>query len=279
MTPEVDRSEPVISVITVNYNGAEFLPSLFASTRVLLDEYQSVEHVIIDGASSDRSVSLIEEYCRTVPRARFVSEPDRGIFDAMNKGVRLAKGAYVIHLNGDDYSVGHSVWLRAFSLVESVAPDLIVADVPIVKDGRVHRVLSGRPVNGIHLRFGHHFPHQGTFIKRRLFEEVGLYRTDCGYVSDKLYFYSLIDSVPGLTVSYLDDAVSVQRAGGVSSASILTPFRTLIRMAVFARSGCRYPAVRAFVNSGVKFASRLGLINREALRRYRAVEEHLQAPD
>jgi glycosyltransferase involved in cell wall biosynthesis len=251
-------SEIILTIITVNYNSGSVLPTLLSGVARLLQAFPVIEHVVVDGGSTDDSVNLLVDYCETYSRARFVSERDLGIFDAMNKGVRIARGRYVIHLNSDDYAVNMHEWRRALSILASEDADLLVADVPIVSEGRLVRVLRARPDSEFHLKFGYHYPHQGTFIRCDLFQRFGPYDLAAGYTADKVFFYRLIDCRASLKIISLACPISVQVAGGVSSASAFTPLRTLFRTAFGAASRTYLaPKRRAVLNLIYKARGRL----------------------
>src|SRR5512136_2730372 len=90
-----------ISVITVTLNAERFLAGCLASVAAQGDSLY--EHIIVDGGSTDATLEIIKSYAATDSRVRWISEPDRGISDAMNKGVALATGDVITHLNADDY--------------------------------------------------------------------------------------------------------------------------------------------------------------------------------
>lgn len=93
-----DKKIPLISVITITYNAGRELPVTMES--LALQNFEDFEHLIIDGASTDNTLEIAESYCK--PNQTVVSEPDKGLYDAMNKGLKLAKGKYIIFLNAGD---------------------------------------------------------------------------------------------------------------------------------------------------------------------------------
>ncbi len=124
---------PLISIITVTYNAASTLPPTLISLRE--QTYQDFEHIIVDGASGDDTLAIARRQGR--PGLRIVSEPDRGLYDAMNKGLHLARGKYVLFLNAGDAFAGPDelmAYARAASL--EPAPDIIYADTDIVDSSR-----------------------------------------------------------------------------------------------------------------------------------------------
>jgi glycosyltransferase involved in cell wall biosynthesis len=178
-----------------------------------------------------------------------VSERDKGIYDAMNKGVRLSAGKWFIHLNSDDYAINFAAWGKALERMKARNPGVLATDVPIMDDTDVIRYLPGRPLSSMHRRFGFHFPHQGTFFRRDVFDACGPYRLDVGYIADKLYAFRVIDMYDPRDIDYLDQPVSVQKIGGVSSSSVLTPVRTVRLTLRLSGSGyCKDPIFRALLN-------------------------------
>lgn len=103
---------PVFSIITVNYNGAKLLEGTMESVRA--QTYPHIEYWVIDGASTDGSVEVIRRFAAQIPNLHWISEPDRGLYDAMNKGLRCATGDFVWFLNGGDQ-------LHAPDTVEKIA--------------------------------------------------------------------------------------------------------------------------------------------------------------
>lgn len=250
----MNKSSPIISIITVNFNGKDHLPKLLRTTAQLLAMYPEIEHVIVDGASNDGSCALLESYRASHDHVTYVSERDKGIYDAMNKGVGLSAGTWFIHLNSDDYAINFHAWGKALERMKARNPGVLATDVPIMDDIEVIRYLPGRPLSSMHRRFGFHFPHQGTFFRRSVFDACGPYRLDVGYIADKLYAFRVIDRCDPHDIDYLDHPVSVQRIGGVSSSSLLTPVKTVRLTLRLAGSGyCKDVLFRALLNLVYKF--------------------------
>lgn len=252
-----DVTEILVSIVTVNYNGASTLPRLLSGVGTLLDENPDFEHVIIDGASSDDSVRLFKEHASRHANVILISERDHGIYDAMNKGVRRARGRYFIHLNSDDQAIYPERWRTIAMCLREKGPLILATPVPIVREERILRVLPGRPFSSLHRRFGYHFPHQGTFFARELFERTNGYSTTIGYIADKIFCYQLLDELSDVQVEYLGETIAVQHAGGISSNSSLAPLKTLW-LALKSTRHVRYrnPWVRALLNPVFKIVNK-----------------------
>jgi glycosyltransferase involved in cell wall biosynthesis len=169
-----------ISVVTVCYNAAATLEQTMLS--VLNQSYDDVEYIIIDGNSKDCTVDIIKKYADRL--AYWVSESDKGIYDAMNKGIKVANGDYIVFMNaGDCFCHNHSIEYSIPYLQQK--KDVI--------SGTAH--LSGQiwyapDEEELSLTFfiKKSLNHQATFIKRSLFENE-LYRTDLRIVSDSIFFF------------------------------------------------------------------------------------------
>lgn len=119
---------PIISVITITYNAADTLPLTMAS--VASQTCQEFEHLIIDGASSDNTIIVARRMGTAV--LRIVSEPDKGLYDAMNKGLRMARGKYVLFLNAGDRFHNADTLDRYARIIRAKKPDIIYGDTDIV---------------------------------------------------------------------------------------------------------------------------------------------------
>lgn len=169
MTDTQSPSAPLFSVITVTYNAEDTLPPTLASVRS--QTFGSFEHIIVDGASRDRTVALAQE---NAPACQvLVSGPDRGLYDAMNKGLGMARGEYVVFLNAGDT-------FHTSSTLADVADAVMANDFPGVVYGQTDLVDAGRRrIAGRHLtapceltydsfRDGMVVCHQAFFVLRRI---------------------------------------------------------------------------------------------------------------
>lgn len=126
-------SSPVLSVVTVVFNGAALLPGTVES--VLAQTYPHIEYLLIDGGSTDGTADLIQEYAARYPHLRWISERDRGLYDAMNKGLRLATGDFVQFLNCGDHLHAPDTVAR---MLAQVGPDtdVLYGETLLVNDAR-----------------------------------------------------------------------------------------------------------------------------------------------
>lgn len=161
-----------ISIVTVCYNSEATIRDTLAS--IAAQDWDDIEHIVIDGGSKDGTLAIIDEFAHD--RMKVVSERDRGIYDAMNKGLRLATGDAIGFLNSDDFFCrSDAVRLLAERLRESDA-DAVVANVALVspddlaKVGRYYSVDNYRPWM---MRFGHMPPHPTLYIRKAMFDRIG----------------------------------------------------------------------------------------------------------
>ena len=155
----------LISIITVNLNNYDGLKKTIQS--VLEQTYRDIEWIIIDGGSIDGSRELIEHYANCF--AYWVSEPDKGIYNAMNKGISEAKGEYVQFLNSGDTLWDKSVLEKIFSLQHDA--DIIFCDCNLVENGVVKEEIHYPDVMSLRELLDINFIHNGMFFKRELFED------------------------------------------------------------------------------------------------------------
>lgn len=201
---------PLISVVTVIYNAKDSLEGTISS--VIEQTYPRVEYIIIDGGSHDGTVELLREYANRVDY--WVSEPDRGIYDAMNKGIAAANGEWILFINaGDEFYSPHTLELLSRDLSESA--DVVYGDVEIrYEDTRVVK-RSGRITN---LWRGMQFCHQSSAVRRELLVATP-FNIDNPIAADLEWFIRAYDS--GRPYRYHTGIMSTVSAGGVSDANQL----------------------------------------------------------
>lgn len=166
---------PKFSVITVTYNAAAVLEDTIQS--VITQTYHHVEYIIVDGGSTDGTLDIVAQYRDRI--ATVVSEPDKGLYDAMNKGMRLATGDYLCFLNaGDSFHEDDTLQSIAHSLTGNALPDVIYGQTELVdSEGhfvRMRRLSAPEHLNWKSFRQGMLVCHQAFFAKRALAEPYDL---------------------------------------------------------------------------------------------------------
>ncbi|MDH6355301.1 glycosyltransferase involved in cell wall biosynthesis [Dysgonomonas sp. PH5-45] len=176
-----------VSVITITFNNAAGLRKTLAS--VVGQTYTNYEHIVIDGGSTDDTLAVIKEYEHNI--TYWVSEPDGGIYNAMNKGIAVAKGDYVHFLNGGDAYASDDVLSAFFSEERSIA---FIRGTQICNYGNRTEVwtnLGPRRVTFYDM-FVNTMLHQATFIRTDLFKKYGLYDEALKITSDWVFFFKAI---------------------------------------------------------------------------------------
>ena len=214
-----------ISIITVCFNSQDTIRDTIES--VFAQSYPDVEYIIVDGASSDNTLSIIQEYQGRI--SKVVSEPDQGIYDAMNKGVALASGDVVGVLNSDDF-FPHNEVISEVAEVYKMNPktDMVLAGVEFVRSGDLHKVVRRYLSTGFRpwkLRFGIMPPHPGAYIRREVYENVGQYKLGYKIGADFDFFVRALLATKHNYVTERRCWVRM-RVGGVSTSGF-SSFKTI----------------------------------------------------
>ncbi|HBA87486.1 MAG TPA: glycosyltransferase [Geobacter sp.] len=173
-----------ISVITICYNSAALIERTMAS--VLGQSHPDLEYVIVDGGSSDGTVEIVRRFAAKDPRVKWVSEPDQGISDAMNKGVRMASGDIVAHLHSDEYYLHPEVLSEVAALFKE-NPDrgwLTGGFHFVDRKGRLLREVRVRRYSYRRLIHSNVILHSATFIRRSAFLAAGGFEQSLRYCMD-----------------------------------------------------------------------------------------------
>ena len=208
-----------ISIITICFNSEETIRDTIES--VLSQDYPEIEYVIIDGLSKDNTMNIVSEYNNKI--SKIISEPDQGIYDAMNKGIQLSTGDVIGMLNSDDFFEYPSVISDVVNRFKSEPKaSLVFSDVVFVEPSNTQNIMrfySSEKFRRWKLRFGWMPPHPATFIKRSAYEQVGDYSIDYKISADYELFVRML-MVHRLAYSRIDKVLVRMRAGGISTAGI-----------------------------------------------------------
>jgi len=222
-----------ISVITVCYNAADTIAETLES--VAAQRYHDVEHIVIDGASTDRTLDIVEHYADTV--SQVLSEPDRGVYDAMNKGLALASGEVVGFLNADDVYMHPEVLSKVAETMADQHLDACYADLIYVDRKHVDRVVrqwtSREYAPGLFEK-GWMPAHPTFFVRKSIYERFGGFNLRYSLQADFELALRLM-RVHGIRTCYVPDVWVRMRMGGMSNNSI----RNMIRGNFEAYSACR----------------------------------------
>ena len=222
-----------ISIITVVYNNAATIAHTIES--VLSQDHPDVEYIIVDGKSSDGTVAIVDQYGDRI--SRFVSEKDSGIYDAMNKGIRMATGDVIGILNADDYfneNTTLSTIAKAFETNKGI--DATIADIVFIKNEDQNKVLrhySAKKWKPAKFAWGYMPPHPSLFCRRELFDRLGYYKTDYKIAADYelLIRFLLVNKT---RFKYLPIVTTRMRMGGASTKNL----NSIITLNAEIKRGC-----------------------------------------
>ncbi|MEZ0609195.1 glycosyltransferase family 2 protein [Fibrella sp. WM1] len=212
-----------VSIITVVYNGADTIAEAIDS--VLAQTYPTIEYIVVDGGSTDGTQAIVAGYGDRI--SRFVSEPDEGLYDAMNKGIRLATGDVIGILNADDLYRHPDVISRVVDTFEQSGADAVYADLVYAERTNPDRVTrywqAGDYTPGAFLR-GWMPPHPTFFVRAALYRQYGYFSTELRSAADYELMLRLIHKHQ-ILVAYLKEVTVVMRTGGVSNSSVQNRIR------------------------------------------------------
>ena len=211
-----------ISLITITYNSEKTLVDTIKS--VLKQTYSDIEYIIVDGASKDKTVSIIKQYeSEFKGRMKWISEKDNGLYDAMSKGIRMATGDVVGILNSDDFFTSKEVLQNvANAFLQDVKLDAVYGDVHFVHPGNLNkcvRYYSSKVFKRSLMKMGFMPAHPSFYIRRECFEKYGLYKTDYKIAADFEFLLRVIYKEK-IKTQYLPIDMVTMRTGGASTSGL-----------------------------------------------------------
>ena len=213
--------EIMISIITATYNSAETINDTIKS--VLCQTNKDFEYIIVDGGSTDETIDIVKSYeSEFFGRLKWVSEKDKGIYDAMNKGIKMASGDIIGILNSDDYYTSDDILQTIADAFKCQNVDAIYGDIHFIKDGvpdKCVRYYSSRLFSPFWLRFGFMPAHPSFYCKREVFDKSGLYRLDYKIGSDYEMMVRLFRKHK-ISSRYVPKDFVTMRTGGASNSNL-----------------------------------------------------------
>ncbi|PZR30467.1 MAG: glycosyl transferase [Azospira oryzae] len=207
-----------ISLITVSYNSAATLAHTIASVRN--QDYKDIEYIVVDGASKDNTLSIIRQNEDVINK--WISEPDKGIYDAMNKALRMATGEVVGIINSDDFYHADNILSQIANAFEDENVDAVFGDLVFVDSANLDKVVRTYSSRGWHPgKFARGFmpAHPTFFVRKKFYDQFGLFKTDYRIAAD----YELLIRflyVNKLRYHYLPLTMVTMRRGGASTGGI-----------------------------------------------------------
>lgn len=209
---------PKVSIITVCFNSAKTIRDTIES--VLSQDYPDIEYIVIDGGSSDETISIVNEYSDRI--SAIVSERDRGIYDAMNKGISLATGEIVGMLNSDDIYINQHAVTDLMRVMQDAQADSVFADLIIVDPLDLNKILryyDSSYFTPKKFRYGWMPAHPTFFVKKSLYEKVGPYSLEYKISADYEMLIRLL-WVEQASYAYLRKPMVRMRHGGASTSGL-----------------------------------------------------------
>jgi glycosyltransferase len=208
-----------VSVITVAYNSAKTISDTLQS--VAEQSYSDIEYIVVDGASADETTAIVGRYGRTV--SMLISEPDRGIYDAMNKGLKLASGDLIGFLNADDmFAHSGAVASIAQAALQNPGADAIYGDLVYVRQdepGKSLRYWRSGEFSRSRLRFGWMPPHPTFYLRSNRLAKLGVFSDHLKIAADYDFVLRCLNR-PDAQAAYIPEVLVRMRAGGASNRSL-----------------------------------------------------------
>lgn len=207
-----------VSIITVSYNSEAFLEQTIRS--VTEQTYPNIEYIIIDGASSDNTLSIIAKYKNKIQH--LLSEKDNGIYDALNKGIAMATGDIIGILHSDDFFTSNTVIEKVVAKITNEKSDALYADLFYVDKNNTDKITrkwhSGLYSQGAFVN-GWMPPHPTFFVKKELYQKLGAFNLSFNTSADYELMLRFIHKHQ-IKLAYLNEFIIKMRVGGQSNVSV-----------------------------------------------------------
>jgi glycosyltransferase involved in cell wall biosynthesis len=208
---------PFFSIITVVFNRALTIDRAISSLHS--QSFRNYEHIIIDGGSTDGTLGILNKY--KSENTIIVSEPDKGIYDAINKGINLSKGDFIGLLHSDDFYPNKIILAEVHDQITKQGLDVIYGDAKYLKEGSltIFRNYRSNDFSYKSLRFGNMLAHTTLFVKRSVYGRVGLYDPNYKIAGDFEFICRLFKDNP--KAYYLNKTLMMMADGGISNLNLI----------------------------------------------------------
>lgn len=212
-----------VSIITVTFNSERYLADCIASVRK--QTYNNIEHIIVDGKSTDGTLKIIQRNASSI--ARWISETDRGMYDAINKGINMATGDIIGILNSDDMLASPDVIMDIVACFDEKKIDSVYGDLVYVDPGNPQKVMrywKGLSYKRSRFNYGWMPAHPTFYIRRELIAEFGEYENHYYSAADYEFMARYLYSHK-VSSCYIPKMIVKMRNGGVSNSNFYRRFR------------------------------------------------------
>jgi len=211
-----------ISIITVVWNNKETIKDAIDS--VLNQTYKNIEYIIIDGASTDGTIEIIKAYGNKI--TKFLTESDKGLYDAMNKGISLATGDVVGILNSDDFYIDNDVIEKVIKVFNTKDVDSMFADLVYVNPDNLKKIVryyDSSKFNPNRFAYGWMPAHPTFFVKKEIYQKYGGFKLDYKIAADYEILVRFLKKHT-ISYSYLNEVIIKMRTGGVSTSGLKSTY-------------------------------------------------------
>lgn len=227
-----------ISIITVCYNSEKTIEQTIKS--VVNQSYNNIEYIIVDGKSKDGTLEIIKKYQKKYPKIiKYISEKDKGIFDAMNKGLKMSTGDYAGILNSDDLLANNNVIKKMVDFLEKDDYDGFYANI-VYMNNELNAVKRNVIAGKVSKKLGWVMPHGTMYLKKNIYEEYGYYDLTYKITADYEFTIRMLRKYDKL--AYLKEYFLIMRVGGVSTDGLKGYLKNFKE------------ATRSLKNNNIKFA-------------------------
>lgn len=246
-----------ISIITVVWNNATTIKDAIDS--VLGQTYENIEYIVVDGVSTDGTVEIVQSYGDRI--STFVSEKDKGLYDAMNKGLRLATGDIVGILNSDDFYIDEFVIEKIVKEFEDKSVDSVYADLVFVKPDdldKTVRYFDSSSCGPENFKYALYPAHPTFFVKKWVYDKYGVFKTDYKIGADFDIMARFLHTQK-ISYSYIKEPIIKMRVGGVSTSFSSIWINSMEQLRVCRENGIRTNIFKILMKYPIKL---LGMLKR-----------------
>jgi len=247
-----------ISIITITYNSVLTIRDTLES--IANQSYTNIEHIIIDGASSDATLTIVDEFPHV---SKVVSEPDKGIYDAMNKGVALATGNIIGILNSDDVFAANDIIEKVVACFKQDGTlSSLYGNLEYFKGNdknNIVRYWQSKPLYDSYFEDGEVIPHPTLFVRKEVYEQIGGYWASFKISGDNEFMFRMF-KIYNYTTFHLNETLVKMRVGGVSTRGFKSYLISTIELTrVWRMNGYTYPKRLLFLRPYKKIKQLLKL--------------------
>ena len=214
-----------VSLITATFNSSNNLKSCLQS--VIKQSHEEIEHIIIDGVSNDNTLQIIKNFQEINPKIKFISENDNGIYDALNKGIKMASGDIIGFIHSDDFLKSKDIISGIVSLISNEKFDGIYGDLQYVDKNNPKKVVRNWKSSEFFqklLKKGWMPPHPTFFLRKEVYKKHGLFDLKYSISADYDFMLRVLKD-SNLKFKYYPRVITVMRTGGISNSGMINIIR------------------------------------------------------